>query len=362
MPYITDRLQSLNGAEGSKKEDSLHNLSVSPERKLQTRFRFDVDEIVSALRERIFGQDEALALVENILRITWSDISEQNRPRFISLLVGPTGVGKTAIVELLAEVMHGDKDQYNRIDMNTLAQEHYAAAFSGAPPGYAGSKEGSTIFNKGKVEGTFGKPGIVLFDEVEKADQAVVQALLNVFDNGILRLTSGEAEINFRNSIIFMTSNIGSRTVFEFGEPNFKAKVTRLFYSMKYGTNSLKEVVNRQLEKHFAPEFLNRIDETVVYQWLDEDALDKMIDLLISDLNKRLQKHRCRVGLEEGAKDWLIKKGFSRQYGARELKRVFRKQVEIQLARELHSLTLGENDVEFIVRKSADQLTIEKHG
>jgi ATP-dependent Clp protease ATP-binding subunit ClpA len=374
LPYITDRLEYLNDKEdqsGEKPTDAQtsgqgqvkneqNHLSVSPEQKIQTRFRFDVDEIIKALREKIFGQDEALSLVDNILRITWSDIAEQNRPHFVSMLVGPTGVGKTAIVETLAEVLHGEKDSYCRIDMNTLAQEHYAAAFSGAPPGYAGSKEGATIFDKNKVEGTFGKPGIVLFDEVEKADPAVVQALLNVFDNGVLRLTSGEDEINFRNSIIFMTSNIGSKAVFEFAESNLKATTKRIIYRLRYGTDHLKKVVNHQLERHFAPEFLNRIDETVIYQWLDKQSLSKIVDLQVQNLNKRLQKHRCQVELDEATKRWLIKKGYNRQYGARELKRVFRKEVEIPLAIELNSLKIGENNIRFIIAKSIDSLVVVK--
>jgi ATP-dependent Clp protease ATP-binding subunit ClpA len=192
-----------------------HNQRVSSDTPImrQSRFQFDQDKVMQLLRSRITGQTAALNAVAASLAMTKAELGDPRKPLAVMLLMGPTGVGKTETVRLLAEAIHGRSDALCRIDMNTLAQEHYAASLIGAPPGYVGSKEGNTLFDREAVEGTFGKPGIVLFDELEKASEPVIRALMNIFDNGQLRLSSGTSTLDFRNSLIFMTSNVGAQSI-----------------------------------------------------------------------------------------------------------------------------------------------------
>ena len=175
------------------------------------RFTFEPAQVMALLRSRIVGQDAALAQMEGLLKVVKADIGERERPLSVNLFMGPTGVGKTEIVRLLAQALHGRADGFCRIDMHTLAQEHYAAALTGAPPGYVGSKEGISLFNSELIQGSYSRPGIVLFDELEKASQEVVRSLLGILENGQLTLAGGARTLDFRNSLIFMTSNIGAQ-------------------------------------------------------------------------------------------------------------------------------------------------------
>ena len=160
MPFINERL------EANRETIEKNRAASGPVR--ASRFRFEPEAVMARLRENIVGQDEALAAMESMLVRVKADIGEENRPLAVHLFLGPTGVGKTETVRLIAEAIHGNRDGLCRIDMNTLAQEHYAAALTGAPPGYVGSKEGHSLFDLDKVQGSFSKPGIVLFDEIEK--------------------------------------------------------------------------------------------------------------------------------------------------------------------------------------------------
>ncbi|HEV8078520.1 MAG TPA: AAA family ATPase, partial [Marinobacter sp.] len=202
MPFINERLEA-------NRESIEKSRAVSgPAR--ASRFRFEPDAVMSRLRGNIVGQEDALKAMESMLVRVKADIGDENRPLAVHLFLGPTGVGKTETVRLIAEAIHGNRDGLCRIDMNPLAQEHYAAALTGAPPGYVGSKEGHSLFDLDKVQGSFSKPGIVLFDEIEKASKEVVRTLLNALDTGRLMFPSGNREIDFRNTLIFMTSNAGA--------------------------------------------------------------------------------------------------------------------------------------------------------
>ncbi|MHB1419947.1 MAG: AAA family ATPase [Bacillota bacterium] len=159
---------------------------------LETRFQIDIEQVMKHLRNKIFGQSAALTAIEDMLKIVKADVGEPDTPLYIAMFLGPTGVGKTETIKILAEAIHGSHEALCRVDMNTLALDHYAAALTGAPPGYVGSKEGATILDKEKIEGSFSKPGIILFDEIEKASPQVIQTLLNIFDNGIMNMASGE--------------------------------------------------------------------------------------------------------------------------------------------------------------------------
>jgi len=338
MSFITDKLKSLNYQENFNVEEVNINEQNSNAGQI-SRFSFNLEKIMDEVNKSVRGQKDAVESVKNMLKMVLADIGELYKPLYTMLLLGPTGVGKTEMVRTLAYAIHNDRDHFCRIDMNTLAQEHYSAAFTGAPPGYVGSKENFSLFDKGKIEGSFSKPGIVLFDEIEKADQIVINTLLNVFDYGKLTLATGQEEINFRNSIIFMTSNIGSSKVFEHATTNIKTNLLTIFHSIihfsklnKSEHDLLKNIINTQLEKIFLPEFINRIDDVVIFSWLSKQTIYEILDLNIYQFNTRIKKYNCSIILEDKAKDFIIKEGFDKKYGARALKRSFRKLVEIPMA------------------------------
>ncbi len=201
MPYLTDMFHEQNAVRESADEDVTTPGPAA----------FDQQAFLDRLGSRILGQPDALEAVTRAVAIAQAGVTDPGRPLASVLLVGPTGVGKTELVRQVAAELRSGPDDLCRIDMAALAQEHYAASFSGAPPGYAGSKESFTLFDKNKIEGDPFMPGIVLLDEIEKADPTVIRALLHVLDCGRLRLANGRETISFRNSYVFMTSNLGSR-------------------------------------------------------------------------------------------------------------------------------------------------------
>ncbi|WP_127487067.1 AAA family ATPase [Paenibacillus ehimensis] len=353
MSFIAEKLKTIHQRQeqvAGEEEDR----SSSP--RTVTRFRFDVDRVMQQVRSKIFGQDEAVGRLEEMLRVVWSDISEPSRPLYVALFLGPTGVGKTETVRALAEAIHGSAEAFCRIDMNTLAQEHYAAALTGAPPGYVGSKEGMSLFDMQRIEGSYGKPGIVLFDELEKANDQVIYSLLGVLDNGMMVLSSGEKTINFRNSIIFMTSNLGAQDITEFADGSLKAFWKKLgWYAQPrhWGASErelLRTIVQKKTERRFSPEFINRIDDVYVFRWLGRDGLGPILDSLLDSLNRRVLKHRCMVQLDPSAKELVASFGFDKQYGARSLKRAVRTCIEIPLARLLGNRRQDDPFVTYYVR------------
>jgi ATP-dependent Clp protease ATP-binding subunit ClpA len=259
-----------------------------------------------------------------------ADIGDENRPLAVYLFLGPTGVGKTETVRTLAESIHGNRDGLCRIDMNTLAQEHYAAALTGAPPGYVGSKEGHSLLDPDKVQGSYSKPGIVLFDEIEKASPEVNRALLNVLDTGRLVLPSGQKEIDFRNTLIFMTSNAGALEA-ETLEHRHRSGWRGLLGLSPPDSFSLRD---RALREHFDPEFLNRIDQILTFNHLSENWLDALLNKELAELNRRLSRKGAVLELNQGVRSVLCE-GFDRRYGAREMLRAFRQKLEPPVATAL---------------------------
>lgn len=226
MPFLSDMLDQSRRQQDEEQalarenlaEASLLQAHLSHRSALHSRFRFDPAAVMDCLRAEVLGQEPALQAVEDMLKVVRADIADPRRPLFSALFLGPTGVGKTEIVRALARALHGDAEGFCRVDMNTLSQEHYAAALTGAPPGYVGAKEGTTLLEQDKLDGSPGRPGIVLFDELEKASPEVVHALLNVLDNGLLRVASGERTYHFRNTLVFMTSNLCAHEIQRYDE------------------------------------------------------------------------------------------------------------------------------------------------
>lgn len=322
MPFINERL------EANRETIEKNRAASGPVR--VSRFRFEPDVVTSRLRENIVGQDEALTAMESMLVRVKADIGEENRPLAVHLFLGPTGVGKTETVRLIAEAINGNRDGLCRIDMNTLAQEHYAAALTGAPPGYVGSKEGHSLFDLDKVQGSFSKPGIVLFDEIEKASKEVVRTLLNVLDTGRLVFPSGNREIDFRNTLIFMTSNAGALDAGEH-EQRYQKGWRRWLGLSPCDSESVRDVA---LRRHFDPEFLNRIDQILTFNSLTDNWLEALLDIELAGLNRRLGKKQAELSLSTKLRVELCR-GYDARYGAREMFRAFRQRLEPAVAKAL---------------------------
>lgn len=304
----------------------------------------DSARIIQHVRRRIINQDEALDQLEEALLIAEAGLNDPRKPLGVLLFVGPTGVGKTETVRALAEAIHGTTEAYCRIDMSGLSESHYAASLAGSPPGYVGSQEDETLFNRARIEGEKGKPGILLLDEIEKAHASVHQSLLQVFDNAHLRLANGKTEISFTNTLVIMTSNVGSDDLRNLAE-------NRRLGFQSYGDgqvdprNERNRVVERSLTRQFKPEFLNRIDSVVVFQWLGHDDLRRILHGLIGELNQRLvENHGLTLELAPQAADFLIERGWDPKYGARPLKRALRRELYQPLARSLLSRTWPEGE------------------
>lgn len=373
MPFINDKLEYLN-AERQRREteisrrvkDAEADLPDRTSRTIATRYKFDVDEVMKRLRSKIYGQEAALQRMESMLKIVRADLSDPDKPLYVGLFLGPTGVGKTELVRVLAEAIHGNRDSVCRVDMNTMSQDHYAAALTGAPPGYVGSREGSTVFDKEKIEGSYSRPGIVLFDEIEKASPQVIQTLLNIFDNGMLTIASGEETIDFRNSLIFMTSNLGAKEIQSFAERNLYYLFRRFIHALLPGnwgtaekTPLLDRLVKKKLEASFQPEFINRIDEIITFNWLDPLVLFQIIDLLTEQLNRKLERYNCHLEVDRSAKQFLVEKGFDKRYGARSMKRAVRQYLQVPLAELMMQPTSREGLIRFQVQRASGRLQIK---
>jgi len=286
------------------------------------------------------------------------------------MFLGPTGVGKTETVKVLAEAIHGNREAYCRVDMNTLSLDHYTAALTGSPPGYVGSKEGLTILDKEKIEGSFSRPGIVLFDEIEKASPQVIQTLLNIFDNGLLTMASGEQRIDFRNTLIFMTSNLGAREIYEFIDKIDKTIefffkwITRYVNPSRWTEGSgmllANSIIKKEIEKHFSPEFLNRIQDVIVFNWLDQDTLDKLIDLMLEQINGRLRKYNCQLQLDKSARIFLMKRGLDRHFGGRALQRIVRRFIEVPLSEILAKRSTDEAIINYLGKSDGSRIILTK--
>ncbi|EEY91317.1 ATPase family associated with various cellular activities (AAA) [Acinetobacter lwoffii SH145] len=276
------------------------------------RFHFEPNNVMQLLRERIIGQDAALNEIEKMLHVVKADFSSPDRSLSVTLMLAPTGVGKTETVRLIAEAIYGRPDAFCRIDMNTLAQEHYAAALTGAPPGYVGSKEGHS-----------------LFDELEKASNEVIRGLMNVLDTGRLTLTAGTKTIDFRNCMIFMTSNVGAQAAQQYLDKlSYLPEKMQALCLKRVPT---QRIIEKVMQRKFDPEFLNRIDRSLHYQAVQHDALPRLVEIELDKLNKRLQHQQRSVHLSASAKAYFYQDHDIR-YGARHLGRKMRTELEPILA------------------------------
>jgi ATP-dependent Clp protease ATP-binding subunit ClpB len=269
------------------------------------------------LHQRVVGQDEAVTAVANAVRRSRSGLQDPHRPIGSFLFLGPTGVGKTELCKALAEVMFDDENAMVRIDMSEFMEKHTVSRLIGAPPGYVGYEEGGKL-----TEAVRRRPYcVVLLDEMEKAHRDVFNILLQVLDDGRLTDNHGHT-VDFTNTIVVMTSNVGSQLIQE---------ITR-----EGGTaEEMKEALKEALQQKFLPEFLNRIDETIVFQPLQREQLHKIVDIQLHHLERLLAQQNVKLHVSEAAKTALGNEGYDPQFGARPLKRVIQQQLQNPLATEI---------------------------
>jgi ATP-dependent Clp protease ATP-binding subunit ClpB len=285
-------------------------------------------KLAEHLHERVIGQDEAVDAVADAVIRARSGLKDPNRPIGSFIFLGPTGVGKTELARALAEFMFDDERAMIRIDMSEYMEKHTVARLIGAPPGYVGYEEGGQL-----TEAVRRRPySVVLFDEIEKAHHDVFNVLLQILDDG--RLTDGQGRVvDFKNTVIIMTSNIGSDRILEF---------TGRTDSAAY--DSMKEAVLTEMRRHFRPEFLNRVDEIVVFHALTEEQLTKILDIQLQRLRQRLEERHITLELTPAAAQHLAREGYDPVYGARPLKRAIQKELETPIGRRLLSGEIRDGD------------------
>jgi ATP-dependent Clp protease ATP-binding subunit ClpB len=289
------------------------------------------------LHKRVVGQDEAVKLVtESIIR-SRASIKDPSRPIGSFLFLGPTGVGKTELAKSLAEALFDDENNMVRIDMSEYMEKYSVSRLIGAPPGYVGYDEGGQL-----TEAVRRKPySVVLFDEVEKAHPDVFNILLQVLDDGQITDSQGRT-VDFKNTIIIMTSNLGASELLQGISENGEI------------TESAKDAVRQELRNHFRPEFLNRLDEIIMFKPLTKDNIGHIVDLELQKLNERLSDRQIRIELTEEAKQMVIDRGYDPVYGARPLKRYLQKHVETIAARIILGDDIGMGDTIEIYVENGD--------
>jgi len=272
-----------------------------------------MEEIIS---RRVIGQEEAIKAVSNAIRRSRAGISEEIRPSGSFMFLGPTGVGKTETARALAEFLFNDENALIRLDMSEYMEKHTVSKMIGAPPGYVGYEEGGQLTDKIRR-----RPySVILLDEIEKAHPEVFNILLQILEDG--RLTDAKGRVaSFKNSILIMTSNIGSEHIAKMGSLGFLGQTDE---SEK---KSLKEKVMEALKEVFRPEFLNRIDEIIIFNYLGKPEIKKIVDLELQKVAERLKNKKIEIKVTEGAKELLAEQGFDPNLGARPLKRVIQKLV-----------------------------------
>lgn len=276
------------------------------------------------LHKRVVGQSEAVQAISRAIRRARAGLKDPKRPIGSFIFLGPTGVGKTELARALAEVMFGDEDSMIRVDMSEYMEKHSTSRLVGSPPGYVGFEEGGQLTEKVRR-----KPySVILLDEIEKAHPDVFNILLQVLDDGRLTDSKGRV-VDFRNAVVIMTSNIGAEAL------KFKKSLGFGAQEKKQSQDTSKEVMLEELKKAFRPEFLNRVDEMIVFQSLEKDELHEIVKKMAIQLTKRLQEQNIELELTDAALDKIANEGYNPEYGARPLRRAIQKNVEDRLSEEI---------------------------
>ena len=286
------------------------------------------------LHKRIIGQDEAVSALSRSIRRTRVGLKDPKRPAGSFIFAGPTGVGKTELAKSLARFLFDDEDALIRVDMSEFSEKYAASRLFGAPPGYVGYEEGGELTEKVRR-----KPfSVVLFDEIEKAHPDIFNTLLQVLDDG--HLTDGQGRtVDFKNTIIILTTNLGTRDIAKAANTGFNASG-----NTETSYQRMKDQVTSELKQQFRPEFLNRLDDIIVFQQLTEPQVRQIVDLDVNQLNDRLFERHMSLDLSAKAKDLLAEKGFDPLLGARPLRRVIQRDIEDAISEKILMGELKDNE------------------
>ncbi|MDD4893681.1 MAG: ATP-dependent Clp protease ATP-binding subunit, partial [Candidatus Omnitrophica bacterium] len=300
-------------------------------------------KIEEELHKRVVGQEEAISAIAHAVRRSRAGIKDPRRPIGSFIFLGPTGVGKTLLARALAEYMFGDEDALLQLDMSEYMEKFNVSRLIGAPPGYVGYEEGGQLSERVRR-----RPySVILLDEIEKAHPDVFNLLLQVFEDGRLTDSFGR-KIDFRNTVIIMTSNVGAELIRKAGSLGFKTQKEEVTYQ------EMKEKLFEEVKRTFKPEFLNRIDDIIVFRQLVKEDLVHIIDIEIGFVAQRLKEHNIMLEVNQEAKDFLIEKGFDPVFGARPLKRTIQRFLEDPLASEIISKKFKEGATVKVSRGSQE--------
>ena len=356
LPELQKELQHEEEISEKSKEDGLLRNKVTEEEitkiisrwtgipvtKLMEGEREKILNLDKILHKRVIGQDEAVEKVSQAIMRSRAGIGDPRRPIGSFMFLGPTGVGKTELAKSLADALFDDEHNMVRIDMSEYMEKYSVSRLIGAPPGYVGYEEGGQL-----TEAVRRKPySVVLFDEIEKAHPDVFNILLQVLDDGRITDSQGRT-VDFKNTIIILTSNLGSDYILEGIQENGEI------------SEEAKQKVSELLKRSFRPEFLNRLDEIVFYKPLMKNEISKILELLIKDLEKRLEDKHIKLELTQSAKDYLINNGYDEVYGARPLKRFVQKKLETLIAKKILTQEILPNST-VVVDCNDDELYIQK--
>ena len=306
------------------------------------------------LHEGVVGQDEAISLVSKAVRRARAGLKNVKRPVGTFIFSGPTGVGKTYLVQKLAEFMFGSEDAVVRIDMSEFMERHSVARLMGAPPGYIGYDEGGQLTEAVRRKSYC----VILLDEIEKAHQEVFNILLQIFDDGHLTDAKGR-KVDFRNAIVVMTSNIGSDLIRQDRTLGF-TKSTDNDKAADY--ERMKSNVLEEIKRFFKPEFLNRIDGTVVFHALSKEHMNQIVDLRLQEVSGELIEKGINFEISDSAKDWLTTNGYDPLFGARPVRRLIQDTIEDKLSDAILGGTLNPGDTAFVDINDDDEITIESQS
>ncbi len=320
---------------------------VSKMTKEESEKLLNLEEI---LHEKVVGQDQAVSSVANAVRRARVGLKDPKKPIGTFIFVGPTGVGKTYLAKALAEALFGDEDAMIRIDMSEYMEKHSVSRLIGSPPGYVGYDEGGQL-----TEAVRKNPySVILFDEIEKAHPDVFNILLQILDDGRLTDSKGRT-VDFKNTVIIMTSNVGATSIKKQNVLGFSAADEE----EKEEYEKMKETIMEELKRTFRPEFLNRVDEIIVFHSLKEEDVKDIVNIMVKDLEKRMKKLDININVTENTIDYISKKGFDPEYGARPLERTITKMIEDQLAEEILKGNVSKED-NIVIDYKEDKLVFDK--
>ena len=296
------------------------------------------------MHKRVIGQNEAVEAVSKSIRRGRVGLKDPKRPIGSFLFLGPTGVGKTELSKALAEVLFGDENAMIRLDMSEFMEPHSVSKLIGAPPGYVGFDDGGQLTEKIRR-----KPySVVLFDEIEKAHPDVMNMLLQILEDGRLTDSQGRT-VNFKNTVIIMTSNLGARLITDRKQLGFANKEGEADSKKEY--EEIKKEVMAELKKELRPEFINRIDEIIVFHKLNDNDINQIIDIMLKEVVNRLKEQKYDVKFEPDVKEMIAKEGIDKNFGARPLRRTIQNLVEDKLAEEILDGKLVKGKVNKITKR-----------